>query len=128
MELADPNFIDVNIPHPLGDLQGKWKESNILLHKLYEQKRAFSNVYKLAAAVATFECSVAIFECSFSALSRIDTPHRRSMTYGRQRNLVLLAFEKYRTKKIDLDKFILRLGSVVTTIIVTCLTVINWKH
>ena len=66
MELADPNSIDVHIPHPLDGLQSKWKESNILLHKLYEKKRAFSNVYKLvAAAVATFGCSVAIFECSF---------------------------------------------------------------
>ena len=65
MELADPNFIDIHIPHPLGGLQSKWKESNILLHKLYEQKRAFSDVYKLAAAVATFVRSVAICECSF---------------------------------------------------------------
>ena len=75
VELADPNFIGVHIPHPLGGLQSKWKESNILRHKLYEQKRAFSNVYKLAAAVATFVCSVAICECSFLALSLIDTPH-----------------------------------------------------
>ena len=52
-------------PHPFGDLQSKWKESNILLHKLYEQKRAFSSVYKLAAALATFGCSVAICEGSF---------------------------------------------------------------
>ena len=81
-----------------------------MLRKLYEQKRAFSNVYKLAAAVATFGCSVAISERSFSSLSRIDTPHRRSITCGRQRNLVLLAFEKSRTKKVDLDEFVLRLG------------------
>ena len=75
--MADPNLIDVHIPHPLGGLRSKWKESSILLRKLYEQKRAFSNVYKLAAAVATFGCSVAISERSFSALSRIDTSHRR---------------------------------------------------
>ena len=50
VELTGPNFIDVHIPHPLGALQSKWKESNILLHKLYEQKHTFSNVYKLAAA------------------------------------------------------------------------------
>ena len=82
-----------------------------MLHKLYEQNRVFSNVYKLAAAaVVTFVCSVAICECSFFALSRIDTPHRRSLTHGRQRNLVLLAFEKSRTKEIDLDEFVLRLG------------------
>ena len=85
-------------------------DCNILLHKLYEQKCAFPDVYKLAAAVATFGCSVAIWMCSFSALSRIDTPRKRSMTHGRQRNLVLLAFEKSRTKKIDLDEFVLRFG------------------
>ena len=106
--------MDDHIPHPLGGLHSKWKESNTLLHKLYEQKRAFSNVYKLAAVVATFGCSVAIFECSFSALSRIDTPHRRSLTYGLQRNLVRLAFEKSGTKKIDLDEYVLRLGRKYT--------------
>ena len=73
MELADPNFIDVHISHPLGGLQSKWKESNILLHKLYEQKCAFSSGYKLVAAVATFGCSAAICERSVSALSRILT-------------------------------------------------------
>ena len=82
-----------------------------MLRTLYEQKRAFSNVYKLAAAVATCGCRVAISERSFSALSRIDTPHRRSITYGRQCYLVLLAFEKSRTKKIALDEFVPRLGS-----------------
>ena len=110
MDLADANFIDDHIPHPLGGLLSKWKESNILLHKLYEQKRAFFNVYKLAAAAATFVCSVAICECSSFALSRIDTHYRRSMTHERQRNLVSLAFEKSRTKKNDLGEFVLRLG------------------
>ena len=83
-------------------------DCNILLNKLYKQKRAFPNVYKLAAAVATFGYSVAICECSFSALLRINTPHRCSMTHGRQCNLLLLAFEKSRTKKIDCDEFVLR--------------------
>ena len=83
-------------------------DCNIFLNKLYERKCAFLNIYKLAAAVATFGCSVAICECSFFALSRIGTPHRRSMTHGRQRSLVLLAFEKSRTKKIDFDESVLR--------------------
>ena len=29
VESADPNFIDVHIPLPLGGVQSKWKESNI---------------------------------------------------------------------------------------------------
>ena len=32
------------------------------------------------------------------------------MTHRRQRNLVRHAFEKSRTKKIDLDEFVLRFG------------------
>ena len=45
---------------PLGlntALPTKYKESSILLHKLYEQKRAFFNVYKVksVAAVAQME-------------------------------------------------------------------------
>ena len=35
-------------------------------------------------------------------------PYRRSMTEGGQRNLVQLAFEKSKTKKMDLDEFVLR--------------------
>ena len=46
----------------------------------------------------------------FCFVAYIDIPHRRSMTYGQQRNLVLLAFEKSKTKKIDLDEFVLRFG------------------
>ena len=67
VELTDRNFIDVHIPHSLGGPKRKWRKNNILLllHKLYEQKRAFSNAHKLAAAVATFGCSVAICECNF---------------------------------------------------------------
>ena len=84
----------------------------MLLHKLCEQKRAFSDVYKLAAAVglATFRCSVAVREWMFCFVAYIDTPLRRSMAHGRQRNLVLLAFEKSKTKKIDLREFVLRFG------------------
>ena len=48
----------------------------MLLHKLYKQKRAFSDVYKLAAAVglATFRCSVAVREWMFCFVAYIDTP------------------------------------------------------
>ena len=74
VELTGPNFIDVHVPHPLGGPQSKWKESNILLHKLYEQKRAFFDVYKLAAAVATFGGSAAILSSFFCFVAYIDTP------------------------------------------------------
>ena len=112
MELTGPNFIDVYIPHPLGGLLSKWMESNILLQKLYEQKRAFSNVHKLAATVATFVLGTVsqFVSAAFCFVAYIDTPLRRSMTHGRQRNLVLLAFEKSKIKKIDLHEFVLRFG------------------
>ena len=65
MDLAGPNLIEVHVPHSLGGLQSQWKQSNKLLHKIYQQKRAFSNVFKLAAVVATFGCRGAISECIF---------------------------------------------------------------
>ena len=65
-------------------------------------------MYNLAAVVATFGSSTAVSECSFSTPAKVDAPQRRSMLQRRQRNLVLLAFERDRTRKIDLDAFVLR--------------------
>ena len=71
-------------------------------------KTAFPKVHNLAAVVATFGSSTAVCECSFSTLAKVDTPQRSSMLQRRQRNLVLLAFERDRTRKIDLDAFVMR--------------------
>ena len=65
-------------------------------------------MYITCCSCSHFWVQVAIREWSFSALSRIAAPRTR-MTHWRQRNLVLLAFEKSRTKKIDLDELVLRL-------------------
>ena len=91
-------------------LIARTNDSNVVVWKLYQQKLAFPNVYKLPAAVSTFGCSTAVCESSFSTLARIDSPHRRSMTHTRQRNLVLLAFEKSRTSGIELDELVVRFG------------------
>ena len=71
-------------------------------------KTAFPKIYNLAAIVATFGSSTTVCECSFSTLTGVDAPQRRSMLQPRQRNLVLQAFERDRTSKIDLDAFVSR--------------------
>ena len=73
------------------------------MKSLNEMKTAFPKVYNLAAVVATFGSSAAVCECSFSTLAKVDAPLRRSMLQRQQRNLILLAFERDRTRKIDLD-------------------------
>ena len=83
-------------------------DSSIVLKSLNEMKTAFPKVYNLAAVAASFGSSTAVCECSFSTLAKVNAPQRRSMLQRRQRNLDLLAFERDRTRKIDLDAFVLR--------------------
>ena len=66
---------------------------------LNEVKTAFPKIYNLAAVVVTFGLSTTVCECSFSILTRVDAPQRRLMLLPRQRHLVLLAFERDRTRK-----------------------------
>jgi hypothetical protein len=68
--------------------------------------KAFPNLYKLYVSAATIGASTAVCESSFSCLSRVLTPFRRSMTHGRKSNLVILAAGKHRTAMLDLDKFL----------------------
>lgn len=84
------------------------KDPHGILKALYEQRVAFSDTYSLVAAITTFGCSTAVCESSFSSLTRIDTPQRRGMTVGRLQSLAMLAFEKEKTKNIDLEKFLRR--------------------
>ena len=126
MSTSSPNFLDLETLKPLKMLRIRIskreelvvckayietvtkdgnKDPNFILMKLYEQRLAFPDVYKLAAVVVTFGSSEAVCEASFSTLTRIDSPHRRSMTHWRQNNLVLLAFEKGITKSLDLNIF-----------------------
>ena len=69
-------------------------------------KSAFPKVYRMFAAVASIGTSTAICESSFSALSRIDYPSRRSMLQSRKGDLTLMGFEKSRVQAIDLDSFL----------------------
>jgi len=76
---------------------------NDVLHLLYDLKRAFPETYNMVASVATLGCSTALCESTFSALSRIDEPSRKSMSSSRKSNLSLLAFEHKRTEALDIQ-------------------------
>lgn len=88
------------------------QDSIVVLKELYKQRLALPHVYKLAAIVASFGSSSAVCESGFSVLSSIDKPARRCMLETRQANLVLLAFEKELTEKIDLNIFIKRFSEI----------------
>ena len=64
-------------------------DSNKVLQILYDQRAAFKDTYEMAAAIGTLGSSTAVCEANFSTMSRINKPHRRSMTHLRQLNLVL---------------------------------------
>ena len=68
---------------------------------LYPMQTAFPSVFQLFAAAATFS---ATFEASFSALSRVLTAYRRSMTHERKRNFVILAFLQSYTKNVYMEE------------------------
>lgn len=64
---------------------------------LYPVKDAFIATYRLFEAIETIGASTAVNECSFSAVSRIDTVKRMSMSSQRLCDLSFLAFEKKTT-------------------------------
>ena len=57
-------------------------------------KEVFPNIICLYSGASTIGISTATCENTFSALTRILTPSRRSMTHQRKSELVRLAFEK----------------------------------
>jgi hypothetical protein len=73
---------------------------------LYPYKEAFPQTYKLYCAAVTFGASTATCENSFSTLTRILSPARRSMLQARMSNLVLLSFEKDITSNISGDELL----------------------
>ena len=73
---------------------------------LSEYKEAYPELHKVYAGGFTFGVSNASCENSFSALTRVYTPFRRSMTHTRKSNLIILAYEKDITGSITLDEFL----------------------
>lgn len=74
------------------------------LQVLYRQREAFKDTYELFASVATIGCSTAVCESTFSTLTAINRPQRLSMGHERMAGMVFLAFEKKRTKSVDLNE------------------------
>lgn len=81
--------------------KNKSEEGFNYLKTLHQMKDVFQDTYNLMEATETFGCSTSICESSFSALNRIGTVGRMSMTSDRLCNLALLAFECKRLKRID---------------------------
>lgn len=73
---------------------------------LYPFREGFPILYKLFASASTFGTSTAVCENSFSCLTRMLTPYRRSMLQRRLSNLVLLSFEKDLTENLDREQFL----------------------
>lgn len=68
---------------------------------------AFPLLFWHYAAALTVGVSTATCENSFSCLTRILRPTRRSMSHERKTSLVLLAFEKSITCSLNMDEFIM---------------------
>uniref|UniRef100_A0A8C4TJA3 HAT C-terminal dimerisation domain-containing protein n=1 Tax=Erpetoichthys calabaricus TaxID=27687 RepID=A0A8C4TJA3_ERPCA len=87
-------FLDSTLLHPLAVMAGTvYKEAFPELHKLY--------VTALVIGVSSALC-----ESSFSTLSQVLTPYRRTMLHKRKRNLVILAHKKSITNNLDMDEFV----------------------
>lgn len=73
---------------------------------LYPFKDAFPVLYSLYASAMTLGASTAICENSFSTLTRLLSPSRRSMLKERLSHLTLLAFEKHFTSSLRKEEFL----------------------
>ena len=73
---------------------------------LFPYKDAFPVLYSLYASALTFGASTAICESSFSTLTRVLSPFRRSMLSKRLVNLSFLAYEKDITSSLKKDDFL----------------------
>lgn len=72
----------------------EWQNCNNMLKILFPVKSAFTETYRFLEGVDTFGSSTSVNESAFSAVSRIDTAQRMSMTDQRLRDLAYIAFEK----------------------------------
>ena len=89
-----------------------------LLHPLtafaFQFKDAFPTAYRLLASGLTVGASTSTCEASFSALTRVLTPYRRSMLHQRKADLVLLSYEHGVTKNVDVNDFLIKFNSSKT--------------
>ena len=76
------------------------------MHCILPFKDAFPMLHWHYTAALTVGVSTAACENSFSCLTRVLRPYRRSMSHDRKSSLVVLAFEKNITKALDLELFL----------------------
>lgn len=74
---------------------------------IQQYKEAFPMLHKLYVTALIIGVSSAACESSFSTLTRILTPLRRTMLHSRKTHLVILAHEKQITKNLDMNEFVL---------------------
>lgn len=121
-------FLDPTLLNPLavlagtlaGDLKNEILVAKMMLVKkcpnetdlstvcknLQEYQEAFPQLHKLYVTALVIGVSSASCESSFSTLSRVLTPYRRTMSHKRKSNLVILAHEKSITNNLDMDEFV----------------------
>ena len=88
-------------------LQNKEMQSiNDVLQQVYLLKAAFPNLVKLLQISLTIAVSTAECERSFSALKRIKTFLRSTMSEQRLTDLALLSIEKQLSQNLPLDEVI----------------------
>lgn len=100
---------ELQIAHTLLNDKLKPEEKNDLQQvalNMLPYKQAFPTLYWHYAAALTVGISTATCENTFSCLTRVLKPYRVSMSNERKCNLVLLAFEKSITQKLDLNDFL----------------------
>ena len=89
-----------------------------LFHSLaayaFQFKDAFPTAYRLLASGLTVGASTSTCEASFSVLTRVLTPYRRSMLHQRKADVVLLSYEHGVTKNLDVNKFLNKFNSSKT--------------
>lgn len=88
------------------DEEKEKKPKKSFLELLFPCAAAFPATYRMFEAIETFGSGTTTNESSFSALSRIDTMRRRSMTNQRLRDLSFIAFEKKRMDSLKIDNIL----------------------
>uniref|UniRef100_A0A3Q1GW72 HAT C-terminal dimerisation domain-containing protein n=1 Tax=Acanthochromis polyacanthus TaxID=80966 RepID=A0A3Q1GW72_9TELE len=73
---------------------------------LQGHKEGFPQLHRMYVTSIVIGISSASCESSFSTLSRVLTPFRRTMLHKRKRDLVILAHEKAITKGLNMDEFV----------------------
>lgn len=71
--------------------------------ELYQQRKTFRGTYEI---IASYLDAALLFVNRQTCLTRIENPHRQSMTNDRFSNLIILAFELKPTENLDIEKLL----------------------